>query len=127
MFTVAAMKVTTAPMETASGRSPGASGFRLARASALRSSERDGGLGAAAAGAGRGVRCFLLRLPNGLLHVAAQLGRGAGGIVGVANRTDHDEALRTCSHDRARVRRVDPSDREPRLVGAARRGVLHEL
>src|SRR5690242_19153033 len=125
MFTVAAMNVTTAPIVTASGRSPGSSGLRLARASALRISDRDGGLGAAGAGAGRGARCFLLRLPNYLLHVAAQLGRCGAGVVGVADRADHYEARRAGRDDRARVRRVDPADREPRLVGPARGRVLH--
>src|SRR3954452_13813730 len=88
MFTVAAMNVTTAPMVTARGRSPGPRGFRFARASALRNSDREGGLGAGAAAAGRGARCFLLRLPNYLLHVAAQLGGGGAGIIGVADRAD---------------------------------------
>src|ERR1700760_4561829 len=110
MFAVAAMKVTTAPIVTASGRSPGASGFSAARASASRISDRDGGFGAAGAGAGRGARCFLLRLPNDLLHVAAQLGGGAAGIVGVADGADDDEALCARCHDCAGIRRVDPAD-----------------
>src|SRR3954470_14938535 len=132
MFTVAARNVTTAPMVTARGRSPGARGFSAARASALRTSERGGGLGAAAAGAGarRGARCFLLRLPNYPLRgvdEAPQLCGGSARIGGVADRSHDTHPLAPRVPPRAAVRRVDPADREPGLVRLARRGVLHEL
>src|SRR5215216_2420299 len=90
---------TTAATVTAPGRSPGASGWSLARASALRCSEREGGFsltakaevvaGGVFAAVGRRLR---LRRPNARLRAdqrLAQRSRGRAGVVGLGARP-HD-------------------------------------
>src|SRR4051794_40642861 len=139
---------TTAATVTAPGRSPGASGSSLARASALRCSEREGGLSAisereggfsavaVAEGVGRrgsgvgllpaGVVFLRLRLrrPNALFLADQRLAQRScrrARIVGLRDRAHDDRPPRSRGGHRADRSPIDPADREPRVGGVDRR------
>ena len=71
----------------------------------------------------------VVRFPTDGLRLerrAQLLGHGAR-VVRLADRAHHDNPLGPRVHHVGQARRVDPADREPRLVGPALGGFPHQL